>query len=497
MDSSTPPLLQLPFEILCCILAFAVPFENPVEWGYFPPDRTLDNSPFHAVRSTCRKFRRIVDKLLAWSDDDVDIATMSGLQWFYLRNNTPMPQYLDLLLSDPHLKECLSRKTGWCVDRAIIFRLLKQHIPRFGQCVRYLKLRTRDIVSGEETGAGNDIPPALRDTFPILTVLDLESMVSHVHLNSLPPTLRKLVLDAHYASDDNCDCTNTLAHLEQLSFQNDTWEPLSFKKMLPFHSKETLHDFRFQAPCVYRPQDLDIIPDLFPDFALLYQFKNLTTLHTTGYMGQSAGSGDAPPELYSEHLLKSPFRLKSFETLAPGLGHFPIEALVELLESPVLHQLQNLGITFGAISKIDIGERPTYEPFVITIANLPDLEKLRLLNFLMHPDWIQSFRNSPRLKSIHWRYSSFVPIDTVGVYNIFALEFGLAQILTQSQVGDGVPQVRFDCEDYGRYYQDWRRRGEDKEEDFDEEDDDDGFEDEEPYDILEYVVLPPPPGPIV
>jgi hypothetical protein len=127
-------------------------------------------------------------------------------------------------------------------------------------------------------------------------------MVTHAHLNTLPPALRRLVFDAHYATDANCDCINTLAHLEQLSFQNESWRPLSFKKMLPFASKETLHDFRFQVPRLYRPDNLAVFPDLFldlfPDFALLYQFKNLTTLHTTGDMG-SGGGGRAPPELYT------------------------------------------------------------------------------------------------------------------------------------------------------------------------------------------------------
>lgn len=169
----------------------------------------LGDSPFHAVRSTCRQFQQIVDKLLARSDDDVDVATMCDLEYFYQRNNTPVPQYVDVLLSDPHLRECLSRKTGWNVD-AIIFRLLKQHIPDFGQGVRYLKLRNLYVVSANEICAGNDIPSTLRDTFP--TLLELGSMNTHVHLNSLPPALQRLVIGAQYASDAKCDCTNTLSN---------------------------------------------------------------------------------------------------------------------------------------------------------------------------------------------------------------------------------------------------------------------------------------------
>lgn len=91
-----------------------------------------------------------------------------------------------------------------------------------------------------------------------------------------------------------------------------------------------------------------------------------------------------------------------------------------------------------------------------------------------------------------------MPIDTVGICDVRGLEYGLAQILAQSQDGDGVPRVRIDCEDYDSryYYRWWHPRGEDDEENFDEEEDEVGFEDEEPLNNLN-VVVPPPPWPIV
>jgi hypothetical protein len=421
MDSSLPAILRVPNEVLFEIISLVVPSIWPKSHHTIPCP-FLTNSPFHAIRSTCRIFRWTVDELPFWRADDFNIADVE------LFNRTPDSYYVNVLISDPHVQQCLGRKTGWRIENAFIFRSLERHISHFGRCVRYLNLNT----TGDKYELELTIPTILHDAFPMLMVLELKSRY-HVHYHMLPPSLRRLQLEAPL--ERNCDCENHLPNLEQLCCMGPMHRLLDFKRMLPFNSKNSLAEFRCQLP----------IPicglDSIPDFELLHQFRNLTALHTT--------SGVAPLKFY-ESLLKSPLRLKTFESTTPPLSPVTVNALLNLLRSPVLHNLQHLIIHFSGCVDTYIQENPIYERFLCVIVNLPDLENLQLDYFPLHSDWIQLFQKSERLRSVQWLYISFKPLERGGEYKIEQLEERLVNLLSRSR--DKPPNVSIRSLDFESDY---------------------------------------------
>jgi hypothetical protein len=429
MDSSTPLILRLPTEILSGILSIVVPSIQP-ERRFTVLDRKkrkLKNSPFHAVRSTCRTFRWIVDELPFWRDDkfSIDEINLFAQPHWKGRDRNLDAHNVDVLLSDPHLCHFLGRKTGWTFGDPFTFRALVRRIPHFGQCVRYLKLYTYH--------RGVDIYKTLPDSFPTLTVLDFRSKF-HIHFDALPTSLQTLYFGAPLICDRDSGCTNDFPNLDRLSFSIPDANPLTaldFKRMLPFNSKKTLQHLQITVA--------EMMTDPMPDFALLHQFKNLTTLQMISRI--------LPVQLY-QSLIQSPFRLTSFEASAPRISPMSIITLVRLLQSPVLQNLQNLHISFPGGEDINIDDQPVYEEFVGAIVNLTDLETLNLWYYLLHPDWIQLFRKSRRLRSVEWAYFRFGPITIVGHYDDCDLELTLADILSLPQ--DEVLNVRFDCRDYDR-----------------------------------------------
>jgi hypothetical protein len=229
MDSSPPSILNLPYEILHQILSFAVPSIKP-EGGKDQPE-ILSQSPFHAVRSTCRTFRHVVDELPFWMHDDFNIAEINHSfpteeealyqngsdsdESIYADSENEFGEdmsRLKVLLSDRHLQGCLRGKMNWFCDSLDVLETLQQYIPRFGSQVRQLKLlnefesldsfndgtsRYIDYLIGRD-----DVFHSIWRIFPILTVLQLRGTT--VHLKFLPRSLQKLGLNAPLCS--NCRC---------------------------------------------------------------------------------------------------------------------------------------------------------------------------------------------------------------------------------------------------------------------------------------------------
>jgi hypothetical protein len=415
MHRSSPPILSLPVELLHSILSLVVPFIKHDQL-YKLQYLQLKESPFHAVRSTCRIFRWIVDDFPFWRNDTFKLPF------------TLNPEYLEVLISDPHLQQCLAQKTGWRAYSLHIVQILARHIPQFGRGVHYLQLDNKYT-----SKPWHSIPETLCSAFPVLTVLELSSD-THVHLDILPRTLRRLELDAPL--DKSCYCFNTLPNLEQFSFHHRSRQSLHLKKLLPFNSKHSLREFQFSFPPVcYLPSKHGAA---IPDFALLHQFENLTTLRTRGRW--------VPHNLcVYRSLLQSPFRLKTFETDVPQLNCDPdlIPTLTALLRSPVLHDLQSLQISFCGYTRIDIEKQHIYEPFIKAIGDLPFLEELTLLRFLLHQNWLQHFQNSQRLKYVKWDSSSFRTLDPFGEFKVEDWANDLANILSQFQ--SKPPRVEISC----------------------------------------------------
>jgi hypothetical protein len=186
--------------------------------------------------------------------------------------------------------------------------------------------------------------------------------------------------------------------------------------LLPFNSKTTLRELSFLPP-QHAPSD-----DELRNFALLYQFENLTTLHFFG--------GCVPTAL-NQSLLQSPLRLTSFGLYPSKTGAAFTEMFVNLLGSPVLQALQDLHI--AAIGRFDIEERRAFEPVIAAITDLPHLASLEVWSFPVHPDWIDSFRKSKCLTSVKWVYRRFTPDDRVERFDACDWEKALASALSRTQ----------------------------------------------------------------
>jgi hypothetical protein len=428
MDSSRPSILTIPTEILTDILSIVVPSLWPPGLGReFNVTTKLNQSPFHTLRSTCRTFRWIVDDLPFWKGNNFDIGCIDkyyydGARPFNFQMYSDSTHYLEVLLSDPHLQQCLGRKTRWCLNFVNVFWILARTIPHFGQSVRHLHLSNEYFYARH---SWDDIPQMLRASFPILTELKITTdSTTHVHLDIFPLSLQKLVYDAPLSS--TCKCTNNLPNLESLCFYRIWSEspPFDLKRMLPFNSKTTLRELQF-VPSENAPSD-----DELRDLSLLHQFENLTALRLVG--------GCVPMAQY-QSLLQSPFRLTTFESQTSTRDFAHIETLVNLLRSPVLQNLQCLSIS--AIGRFHIERRPLYRPLISAITDHPVLETLQLLYFPVHIDWIDDFRNSRCLTSVEWKYRGLRPFERAGTYKACVLEEALTKVLSRSQ--GQVPKVKF------------------------------------------------------
>jgi hypothetical protein len=460
MDSSAPSILHLPVELLLKILSFTVPSIKP-EGGMSSPE-TLSQSPFHAVRSTCRDFRQLVNELPFWLDDDFNIAeidhdfpTEERSQESYQRSDSDgiyedsIQEFgedtsrLKVLLSDRHLRQCLRRKTSWFCDSLDVLQTLQRYMPSFGNRVRQLKFINEPPECDDDDGTGayieylmsrDDILNHIWGIFPILTVLQLEGTT--VHLKFLPRSLKKLILAAPLC--ENCDCKNHLPNLEQLLFLYHNFRsPIEFKKMLPLNSKATLEELQLAFPIACPPSR-----DVIEDFPLLHQFENLRILRIKTSLLRLTDMNTLV-DVY-QNLSRCPFQLKTFESNSPKPRPIVVNALVDLLNSPVLHNLVRLRISFASYTEaigpfeIQIEEKHTYQPLIIAISSLPSLEHLQLFFFPLHVDWIPHFRNSPCLKFVHWVYRSFHPIEAVGEYDFGELEDSLWDVV--SRAGGEIPR---------------------------------------------------------
>jgi hypothetical protein len=425
---SLPPILRLPAELLSEILSLVVPNINPPDleprrWSDRPSHIT--DSPFHCVRSSCRTFRWIVDELPFWNKDDCDIDDLwewrpkdKGPSHHTLQSGEPEPSYcpyIGVVVSDPHLQQCLDRKKSWLVAHPPLFEQLRLSMPRFGLYVQLLQLNGNGACN---YGWGH-VTANLFEIFPILTELDVESN-DHVCMKRLPKTLRSLRIEAPLI--EHCDCQMEFPNLELLLYVPLDYVPLDFKRMLPFKSTETFRELVFEFTTPWPPSI-----DNQKDFRHIHQFKNLTSLTLRPLSSEIC-----------RLLLQSPLRLKTFQSTTVSDKPIRTGVLVDLLNSPVCANLESLQLQFKVtrfpivgVEVLDAEKRVAYEPLVRTIALLPNLEELDLL-YPLHPTWIKHFQSASRLRRIDWNQDIFLFEDECDDNE---LEEDLLKIL--EEFGDG------------------------------------------------------------
>jgi hypothetical protein len=412
MDSTLPPIFQLPNELQFEILSLVIPSLLPS--GFEPHIRKptrLTDSPFHTVRSTCRTLRWIVDELPFWSDASFDISQIEhfdhddGSDSVTIR--APPSDNMEALLSDAHLQQCLSLKTVWRVKSPAVFSTLSRKLPHFGQSLQDLGL-----CHGDRLYSWINVTNLLRHTCPTLKKLFIMS-TAHIHLNTLPHTLQEL--DIKEFSESDCSCKNDLPNLLEFVFLLPRIPTeADLERILPFNSKKTLEHLDLNLEI--QPRD-NVSP--------IYQFENLKHLALPGANAATLRS-----------LVQCPFRLEKFgtEQMDDILAFSP--ALIELFNSPVLRDLEDFHLGIYVPTMVGTTEQQIkYGALLREIAHLPALRYLRLSNYPLRIDWLHHFRESNCLKSVRWvcfHYRQLVKDEFEDQPKDVDLEEALRQILPRS-----------------------------------------------------------------
>jgi hypothetical protein len=433
--SSPAPILRLPLEILSSILLLAVP---SIHRRGFPRCLSkLADSPFHSVRSTCRTFRWIVNELPFWNDKALRIG--------HLADNVLCPEsftaqdwtdrykrWLEVYLSDPHLQQCLSRKRDWYVRHGAEFGTLVLKVPEFGKRVRSLKV---------DIGLSGVNVDSFQYLFPVLVDLEIRAG-DHVCLDELPVSLKRLSVEGPL--DEDCYCQHTLPNVRQLTYLlRASYVPIDLKRILPFPPTDKL-----------RKLELDFgVPisssDTLKEFNLLQRFENLKHLSLRPF---SPGLARA--------LYESTLRLKTFKAAVDGPYDtdyaLDTESLVDLLESPILRDVESLHYLLSVSSPMQKPYKSVYERFISTITSLPELRELEL-TYPIRFHWFQYFRNSQCLASVRWRHCSTPPVDIItGKYiKVKVLKEALLDVLPRHEEDAAVVFIK-------SYFSMWHLYGSDE-----------------------------------
>jgi hypothetical protein len=193
-------------------------------------------------------------------------------------------------------------------------------------------------------------------------------------------------------------------------------------------------------------------------------------------------------------LAASSFRLKKFEAATGVLDSLP--CFRDLLDSPVLLNVEDLEFNFGFDKNTTTEEGQEFEPLIQTMANLPVLESLNLF-YPLNADWIRHFEKAYRLKRFVWYYRDFVDSAPVNDYDSESKELveclrrhcdwdvevritNIARIRTQANLdegGSGAEDIDSE-EDFDDEFHLDQAHSEDHETDDDETENNEEFEDD-------------------
>lgn len=213
-----------------------------------------------------------------------------------------------------------------------MFDIVSSKIPRFMVTLRSLTLHSPRYVrafdgsgkSGESWGdifhpSRSFLSSTLTQNYTKLTSFKMLSC-DHIHLNTLPPSLRLLRLVTPFA---HCDCTNTLPHLEAFSVAPYRKEPVDFARLLPFHSKSTVT----KCDILFTEWQSDHVDEM----KLLINFVHITDLAITPMTAAMC-----------QVLVGYSLRLNSFSTQSYVPHQLHTGPLLDLLSSPVLAEATTL-----------------------------------------------------------------------------------------------------------------------------------------------------------
>lgn len=401
-------ILSLPPEVLTKILSFILPSGflqhcyGDMSLGFL---KTLGE-----IRSICRTIRSVADNLPFWYDEDFEFEWLyPGYPGSYHRNRQAGLQYLEVMLADNHLRDCLSRrKRDWCVGSSTpaTLEMLMRTIPGFKENAESVK---EVVYATGKDGLDHVNLDELLEGYSSLRKLSFTSGTAHVYAKNLPAPLRELSI-RHWHSCENCLCTlNAVRNLEYLCLDYscspgvlNVWTP-DLASLLPTDSSTTLRSLTLNF--YSRHQSIN--------YSALDLFCNLKKLDIT-----------VSSSFLFKHLVTSTLRL---EVIIVKIRHVnAFQELIPAIESRSFGSIREFGLGIIVRGNDDWDDsmtsyiEPTWERAVAAIVKLPYLEVI-CFNAPLQTGWSTYFiRRCPQLQFLCWNVDeSAIPEDLDEVRSIF------------------------------------------------------------------------------
>jgi hypothetical protein len=391
------------FEILSYVIPD--PFLHPREWArvirLYPGGPFV--STFEAVRSTSRRFRSIAEQLPWWYTEwfRFDLLLPPNL-------HAKMAVFLKFLLLSDQVRSHLQQKASWAINPEQL-GVLKQSMGR-GENKDWVKrVNTLFLESMNHPVPGmtcGSMVPWLGKTSPHLRTLVCSSK-EHVHIDVFPETLQVLFLRAPF---DNCLCHLRLKNMRELRFVDTTNSNNKvvhgLDQIIPLDCKDRLKRFDVSYP-------------------FTSPWNHYRQTHAGHLLPRSCGLEELTLDPITTETIqvlhRGSMRLKKFKvrTIRPHSAHLQ---LLELFSTPVLH-FQSVRIFEYKIRMPRFTEKTarSFEPFVKAIANLAELEELRI-QCPLRVRWCGYFAAATKLRKIEWtaiyRLKSFVTAMEQMTYGI-------------------------------------------------------------------------------
>jgi hypothetical protein len=371
MDPAPCHILTLPFELLSRIILDALPVE---------PVNDLKTVPLMRIRSVCRRFRMVANQLPIWFDDseeDEDLDRLPCDAW--------VASFVQLLLQDQHLLECLERKTEWKACSQPVFEILCQYVASFSGNAKQLRLR----LENSAISAKIDRFPSQLPHFVNLHSLDL-NISSGVHIGELPPSLEKLSIKRYDRHLVGCGkCSIEAETLKEFSFcdANDQMDSISdFRRLLPLKSSETLLSLSLELPDSLSDTWINLEDEF--EFEMLDIFVALQSLYFRVVVTS-----------FFHYLKHSHLRLTSLSLKRDLYQPADFEGLAAALQAPSLHNLTQFSLEMRVYSESLLD--PVLTPVFAAVTTLPSLRHLQL-DMPLAIVWVELFRQCVCLQSLHW-----------------------------------------------------------------------------------------------
>ena len=335
-DTTLPPILTLPNEILHHILSFVVDLDDPfVSWRF--GRHVYEMSQILVLRHICRHFRAITLDLNFWYESDFEITSLlPGWSSLYdawttaSDRHSEEAQFLDDLFRDKTLVESLgSRKTEWMFDSVEVLDTVMDRVRLFKRNARGIHLEIVD-----EVNVYDEDPPAPGDS--LARGIKMLSKCSHITSLSIRSgaNFNLFTIASSFPFLENFTCSETdhfsgslgqLTHLKKLHMDSIGDHNKPVRSWLPLRSTHSLTDLTLTCR--------DGIDISFFDIPSLPEFTNLKSFNI--------GPLSSPLVTY---LLSAQCHLEAFKiSLIRRLAS--IDLVTSMLGAPCLQTVKELGLS--------------------------------------------------------------------------------------------------------------------------------------------------------